>query len=266
MTSRVLDREQIHWGFPCAEGTAIDTFERSGTLARRVDYRGVSLPASSTFFFDCDFHHLSVVVADATSVHGVDVARGSRLEFPPFPAPLACVGFVWLLPLYPFPLWQSWSARRRGEVTLTPSDALTVSELEIHPGDRLTLDRHGVRAWLLSSPRSCHGLELRTGHITFDAMGAVREVMLYRSQIIHGFPCFGSGLAGTELRFDELGALRRFVLSESSVVGGRTLPRGTRVILGPDGSLEGTKHLDVDVMLYTCRPEVHEIARGNAPE
>ncbi len=75
-----------------------------------------------------------------------------------------------------------------------------------------------------------HGLQL-------DRDGALRELVLYRSQLLLGVPCYGSGLVGTELRFHRGGSLARVVLAEAHAIDGVLYPRGTRLHLSPEGKV-----------------------------
>jgi hypothetical protein len=265
--TRRIEREEVHFGFPCAAGTEIDTFERSGTLARDVDFRRVTLPAGSTFWHDVDFDYIGVRLSRSTQVHGVEVTRESELEFPPrarvYLHPL-------LLLLAPWLLFSSWRSRVDGRVTVIPAEPLLLrighDEIEVRARDRLGCDRHGVRDLLLASPRDVGEDRLRTGWLTFDRSGAMKGLLLYRSQELRGFSVFGSGLAGTELRFWPSGRLRRFVLADDAVVDGRRWSRGTRIDLDERGCVCGSRPVDIDVGTYVFRPELFDLGRDREEE
>lgn len=145
---RVLTREEVHWGFPCMVGTEIDSFERSGTLARDFHFRAVLLPGGSPFCMDVDFGHRRVTLSRSTTVHGVELARGSVVEFRPFfevPFSAFCLVLWW-----PVILLAGILRSCRGEATLIPSQWVLVAihgrAVLVDAEDRITVDRRGVRA------------------------------------------------------------------------------------------------------------------------
>lgn len=259
---RILQQDEERFGLPCRAGTEVDDFERSGTLSRTVWVRGVQIPDGSQFGTDCDFCYFWVRLAAATKVHGHELASGSVLEFAPVPPPLSAVGFFFLLPLYPFLAVRSLGDLRAQRVTVTPSAPLQIGPFPVLAGERILLSKDGrLEEWSLRSPRVVQGLPLQTGWLTFDRKGRLRELMLYRSQVLLGVPCFGSGLAGTEIRLHEDGSLARLVLAEDHRIGGADHPRGTRLDLAPDGSVKRRRLLKIDVAMYTPRPPT---SRGGA--
>ena len=245
----------MRFGLPCKAGTDVDDFERSGTLSRSVGIRGIRIPEGSQFGTDCDFGYFWVRLAAATNVHGHEMAPDSVLEFPPVPPPLSAVGFLFLLPLYPFLVVHSLRDLAAQRVTVTPSAPLQIGPFPIEAGERILLSKGGqLEEWSLRSPRVVQGLPLQTGWLTFDRRGLLRELMLYSPQVLLGLPCFGSGLAGTEIRFHEDGSLARLVLAEDHRIGGAFHARGTRLDLAPDGRVKRRRTMKINVALYTPRP------------
>jgi hypothetical protein len=261
---RTLEGDERHFGFRCAAGTKIDSFERSGTLAYDTVFRGVRLPKGSAFNHDVDWHFLNVHVSAPTEAHRLPVAPGSVLESPPlFQSP----GWIWdFLLLWPVVLARGLRDAARGSVTIRLSagsvHAVGALRIELKEGDRVTCDHRGVQSVLLSGPRRIGNDELLTGHLGFDSSGRLAEVLLYRSQPFRRIPVFGSGLAGTGIRLFPGGGLDRFVLGEAAEIDGRRFDRGTEITLDRSGRLARARRLNVDVALYTPRPDVFAAAAG----
>lgn len=235
----------------------MDDFERSGTLARAVVFRGVELPEGSQFGTDCDHDHFWVRLAAPATVHGHLAPSGSSLEFPSAVPPLAAIGYLVLLPLYPVLVVASLRDRARQRVVVTPAGLMEVGEHTLLTGERAELSKSGrLEAFCLRAPRFVRGLPFETGWLHLDQSGAVREVMLYRPQRLLGVPCFGSGLAGTEIRFHANGSLARLVLGEPHAIFDVTYPRGTRLDLTQEGKVRKARAMSIDVALYTPRPDV----------
>jgi hypothetical protein len=267
VAKRRLDRDEWHFGFPCAAGTEIDEEWCTGVLGHDFVFRGVVLPKGSQFSREAP-NFTGVKLSAATRVHQLEVAGGSGLEFPhwfaAFPFNLLIILLLW-----PWILASGIQRVVRREVTVIPAQPLAfrVGELAIaiEPNDRIALDRRRVLWLMLSSPRTIGDDELSTGWLAFDAQERWTELMLYGPQAFRGRFIFGSGLVGTEVRMFEDGRLARFVLGEDAEIDGRKYVRGTRVTLDRSGRVLKAKKLRVDVPLYTARPDVDAIARGHKP-
>jgi hypothetical protein len=185
-------------------------------------------------------------------VHGIAFAEGSVIERETFPPPLSVCLVAPLLPLYPLFAWQAYvRVVRDEEVVVDPAAALSIGDLSIERGDRLWLRRGGrVDSWLLGSPRDVRGHRLETGCVWFDEEGRIREIMLYRPQVLAGLHVFGSGLIGTQVVFDEAGRVRRYVR-----------PDGARTTLDATGRVVREKPMRVGVALYSFRPDIAARAR-----
>ncbi len=211
-----------------------------GRLAESIVVRGVTIPAGSTLIVDEDLDCRAFTLAHATVVHGVEVAAGSTLSLAAFPPPITFN--LLLLPLYPWVAWRCfWDdvAPRTVEVLLAAP--VRIGDLDAHAGDRVWLDRNGLRSIMLRSPRVIAGYELQTGTVAFATNGRPREIVLYRSQRLGAIPCHGSGLVGTEVLLDDAGQVRRCVLSETMASDGRRYPAGTRVTFDHRGRIVRAK-------------------------
>ncbi|MBX3190070.1 MAG: hypothetical protein KF819_23795 [Labilithrix sp.] len=227
------------------------------TLESDIVVRGVTIPAGSTFHDEEPFDHRIFVLSRSTVVHGARVAKGGTLEVWPFPPPVSVVVSALLLPLYPWFAWRTYrDVVAPARFGVEPVEPLIVDGVEIRAGDRVWLERRGIASLTIGSPRVIEGHALETGTVMFATGGRPRSVILYRSQALGGLPCFGSGLVGTDVLLDEAGRVRRCVLSEDALVDGRRYARGTRLDLDESGRVRATKAMNVDVALYTPRPDV----------
>lgn len=230
--------------------------------------RGIVFPPGTRAWRDEDTGALHFVAGAALDVHGHRFAAGTHLELAAFPPPLSVVMVAPLLPLYPwFAFEELRSAVIAREVAIDPALPLRIGDLAVEPGDRVWLRRGGVvSSLLLGSPREVRGHALETGCLSFDRRGAIRSIMLYRSQLLARLPAFGSGLVGTDVRFDRDGRVRHIVLADSLERGGRTYARGTRLHLDERGRVVRAERIDVDRALYTFRPDIAARAAGPGPE
>jgi hypothetical protein len=263
-----LRRDEKHFGFWCAAGTEVDRFERSGTLARNQLFRGVLLPRGSRFWHDVDFDYVVVQSNGPLMVRRHWFGDETRIEFSPRIGLEAWRSWVtWAL----FPLTvlvfivTAIFNRLRRWMAVIPSEDMTIHGVKVVAGDRVHLRKDGsLESLLLSAPRTVSGRTFETGHLHFSEAGRLERALLYRPQEIDGVPCVGMGLAKTDVEFWPDGTLRTCVLDDEYTHGGQTFGRGTRLRFERDGSVRPQGQVNVDVAVYSFRPEVHNMAASAA--
>jgi hypothetical protein len=256
-----LQRDEKHFGFWCASGTEVDTFERSGTLARSQPFRGVLLPKGSRFWHDVDFDYLTVESNGPLRLGSHVFGDETRIEFSPRVEWEVWRSWaVWLIlpiSLTIFLLSALFRRLNRWE-TVIPSEGMVIDDVPIVPGDRLSLWADGsLRSLLLASPRTIDGRRFETGHLQWNTRGELTEALLYAPQEFDGIPCAGLGLINTEVKFYPDGSLRECVLHTDYHRDETTFPRGSRLRFDRDGHAHSAEHLNIDVSVYSHRPEIH---------
>ena len=94
----------------CVAGSVSKVYGETGTLAQRVSYRGVTLPAGSRVSVELDFADVVVELGGVANVRGRELPTGARLRF--FGRVLGFAGLrltPWWMPLF---LPSAWAAVR----------------------------------------------------------------------------------------------------------------------------------------------------------
>lgn len=263
-----LQRDERHFGFWCAAGSEVDTFERSGTLGRNQLFRHILLPRGSRFWHDVDLDYLTVESNGPIVVYGHHFGDESRIEFSPrVQWEVWSAVTTWLLFPLAAPLFLLSALFRRLNrwMAVIPSEDMRVNGLPIVAGDRVHLRGDGsLKSLMLFAPRTIGRHTFETGHLQFARNGALEETLLYQPQTIGGVPCAGLGLANTAVRFWPDGTLRECVLAETHQHRGASFERGTRLRFDRDGAARAIEIVDIDTGVYSFRPEVHRAAASAA--